>query len=112
MGDPSFPRGYWPRFRQVVKQTDPNALIVGELWQKDSTTLKFLAGRRADSTMNYRLREATLGLLVTHGYDGKGLGDSGRTLAPSEFLSRLESQQEDYAPQAYSALMNLVDSHD
>ena len=31
MGDASFPAGYWERFRQVVKATDPNALIVGEL---------------------------------------------------------------------------------
>ncbi len=112
MGDPSFPLSYWTRFRTVVKQTDPNALIVGELWQKDSTTLRFLAGGLADSTMNYRNRDATLGLLTTHSFDGKGMGDSGRVLAPTEFLSRLASQQEDYAQPAYFDLMNLIDSHD
>jgi glycosidase len=78
MGDSSFPDDYWTRFRQVVKETDPNALIIGELWPKDSTTLKFLAGRRADSTMNYRDRDAILGFLTTHTFDGKGLGDSAR----------------------------------
>jgi glycosidase len=112
MGDGSFPDDYWTRFRQVVKQTDPNALIIGELWPKDSTTLKFLDGQRADSTMNYRDRDAILGFLTTHAFDGKGLGDSGRVLAPSEFLSRLVSQQEDYAKPAYFDLMNLIDSHD
>jgi glycosidase len=112
MGDPSFPADYWTQFRQVVKQTDPNALIVGELWPKDTTTLMFLTGDRADSTMNYRDRDAILGFLTTHPFDGKGLGDSGRVLAPSEFLSRLVSQQEDYAKPAYSVLMNLIDSHD
>jgi glycosidase/fibronectin type 3 domain-containing protein len=112
MGDSSFPADYWTRFRQVVKATDPNALIVGELWPKDSTTLSFLDGQRADSTMNYRDRDAILGFLTTHTFDGKGLGDSGRVLAPSEFLSRLVSQQEDYAAPAYGALMNLIDSHD
>lgn len=112
MGDPSFPDSYWKTFRQVVKQTDPDALIVGELWPKDSTTLKFLDGDRADSTMNYRDRDAILGFLTTHSFDGKGLGDSGRVLAPSEFLARLASQQEDYASPAYFALMNLIDSHD
>jgi len=112
MGDASFPDDYWIKFRQVVKQTDPNALIVGELWQKDTATLRFLAGDRADSTMNYRDRDAILGFLTTHPFDGKGLGDSGRVLAPSEFLSRLVSQQEDYAKPAYFALMNLIDSHD
>jgi glycosidase/fibronectin type 3 domain-containing protein len=112
MGDSSFPADYWTRFRQVVKATDPDALIVGELWPKDSTTLSFLAGQRADSTMNYRDRDAILGFLTTHTFDGKGMGDSGRVLAPSEFLARLVSQQEDYAAPAYGALMNLIDSHD
>jgi glycosidase/fibronectin type 3 domain-containing protein len=112
MGDGSFPADYWTRFRDVVKQTDPNALIIGELWPKDSTTLRFLAGDRADSTMNYRDRDAILGFLTTHTFDGKGLGDSGRVLAPSEFLARLAAQQEDYAQPAYFSLMNLIDSHD
>jgi glycosidase len=112
MGDSSFPDDYWTRFRDVVKQTDPDALIIGELWPKDSTTLKFLAGQRADSTMNYRDRDAILGFLTTHAFDPKGLGDSGRVLSPSEFAARLASQQEDYAPPAYYDLMNLIDSHD
>jgi glycosidase/fibronectin type 3 domain-containing protein len=114
MGDPSFPPAYWKTFRDVVKQTDPSALIVGELWQKDSTLLRLLDGSGADSTMNYRLRDAALGLLVPpgQGFDGKGFGDSGHALTPSQFAARMESQQEDYAPQVYSALMNLVDSHD
>jgi len=112
MGDSSFPASYWKQFRQVVKATDPDALIVGELWPKDSTTLSFLDGERADSTMNYRDRDAILGFLTTHTFDGKGLGDSGRVLSPSEFLRRLVAQQEDYASPAYFSLMNLIDSHD
>jgi glycosidase len=112
MGDSSFPDSYWTTFRRVVKETDPNALIIGELWPKDSTTLRFLDGQRADSTMNYRDRDAIVGFLTTHGFDGKGLGDSGRELSASEFLARLASQQEDYAKPAYFALMNLIDSHD
>ncbi len=112
MGDPSFPPGYWQTFRQVVKQTDPDALIVGELWQKDTTLLRLLAGDAADSTMNYRLRDAVLGLLAPQAFDGKGFGDSGRTLSASEFAARLAAQREDYAPQVYTSLMNLIDSHD
>jgi glycosidase len=112
MGDPSFPPGYWETFRRVVKETDPDALIVGELWQKDSTLLGLLDGTAADSTMNYRLRDAVLGLLAPGGFDAKGFPDSGRHLSPSEFAARMLAQQEDYAPQVYAALMNLVDSHD
>ena len=62
--------------------------------------------------MNYRLRDGVPGLLVPPGgrYDGKGFPDSGHLLTPSQFAARMESQREGYAPQVYSALMNLVDS--
>ncbi len=112
MGDASFPSGYWESFRNVVKTQDPNALIISELWQKDSTLLRFLRGNLADSTMNYRLRDAVIGLLTPGSFDSKGFGDSGRILAPSEFASRISSIREDYPDAAYYSLMNLLDSHD
>ena len=112
MGDASFPNGYWEAFRQVVKEEDPEAIIIGELWQKDSTLLRFLRGDRADTTMNYRLRDATIGLLAPGPFDSKGFADSGRILAPSEFAARIQSIREDYPDAAYYSLMNLLDSHD
>ena len=112
MGDASFPNGYWETFGSQVRQTDPNALMIGELWQKDSTLLRFLRGDRADSTMNYRLRDAVLGLLTPGSFDSKGFGDSGRVIKPSEFAARLSSIQEDYPKAVFYALMNLLDSHD
>ncbi len=111
-GDPSFPNGYWESFRQIVKQTDPKALIVGELWQKDSTLLRYLRGDRMDTTMDYRLRDAVIGLLAPGTFDSKGFPSSGRPLAPSEFAARLQSIREDYPDAAYFSLMNLIDSHD
>ena len=112
MGDASFPANYWNTFRSVVKQTSPNALIIGELWQKDSTLLRFLRGDRADTTMNYRLRDAVIGLLVPGSFDSKGFADSGDPLKPSEFAARIQSIREDYPDAAYYSLMNLLDSHD
>ena len=112
MGDASFPTGYWEQFRTVVRQTKPDALIIGELWQKDSTLLRFLRGDRADTTMNYRLRDAVIGLLAPGSFDSKGFADSGRIIAPSEFANRLASIREDYPNAAYYSLMNLLDSHD
>src|SRR6266508_5862320 len=94
MGDASFPNGYWEGFRSAVKQTDPNALVLGELWQKDSTLLSHLLGDRADSTMNYRLRDAVLGLLSPSPYDSKGFGDSGHAITASQFASRISSIRE------------------
>jgi len=112
MGDASFPAGYWEDFRQIVKETRNDALIIGELWQKDSTLLRFLRGDRADTTMNYRLRDAVLGLLAPGPFDSKGFADSGRILSPSEFAARISSIREDYPDAAFYSLMNLVDSHD
>ena len=80
---------------------DPNALIIGELWQKDSTLLRFLRGDRADTTMNYRLRDAVIGLLAPQNFDSKGFADSGRPLAPSEFAARIASIREDYPDAAF-----------
>ncbi len=48
--------------RHVVKSTKSDARIISETWQKDSTLLRMLQGDRADTTMNYRLRDAVIGL--------------------------------------------------
>jgi glycosidase/fibronectin type 3 domain-containing protein len=112
MGDPSFPGAYWNDFRNVVKTDFPQALIIGELWQKDTTLLRFLRGDRADSTMNYRLRDAVLGFLAPQAFDPKGFADSGHSLTGAQFASRLASMREDYPDAAYYSLMNLLDSHD
>ena len=112
MGDSSFPNGYWETFRSVVKNTKPDSLIIGELWQKDSTLLRFLRGDRADTTMNYRLRDAVIGFLIDQPFDSKGFGDSGRVISTTEFANRLSSVREDYPDAAFYSLMNLVGSHD
>ena len=112
MGDSSFPPGYWETFRGIVKDTKSDALIISESWQKDSTLLRMLRGDRADTTMNYRVRDAVIGFLAPQPFDSKGFGDSGRIILPSEFASRMESIREDYPDAAYYSLMNLLDSHD
>jgi glycosidase/fibronectin type 3 domain-containing protein len=111
-GDPSFPAGYWETFRSTVKSAYPESIAISETWQKDSTLLRILRGDRLDTTMNYRLRDAVIGLLSPGGFDSKGFADSGRVIAPSEFAARVAAIQEDYAPAAYRSLMNLLDSHD
>jgi glycosidase len=111
-GDPSFPAGYWEAFRGAVKGVDSNALTISETWQKDTTLLRILRGDRLDTTMNYRLRDAVIGLLTPGSFDSKGFADSGRRLAASEFAARLAAIREDYADPAYYSLMNLLDSHD
>ncbi|HEY7598839.1 MAG TPA: alpha-amylase family glycosyl hydrolase, partial [Candidatus Limnocylindrales bacterium] len=111
-GDPSFPRTYWADFRSAVKDANPQVLTISETWQKDSALLRNVRGDRFDSTMNYRLRDAVLGLLAPHDWDAKGFPDSGHALTASQFAARMLSQQEDYPPATYYSLMNLLDSHD
>lgn len=110
--DASFPDGYWQTFREVVKSTNPQALTISEAWQKNSETLRQLRGDQLDTTMNYRLRDAVIGLLAPQPFDPKGFPDSGRQLTPSEFLARLASVREDYPDATYYALLNILDSHD
>ncbi len=112
MGDASFPAGYWESFRDVVKSTKSDALIISETWQKDSTLLRMLQGDRADTTMNYRLRDAVLGYLTPGAFDSKGFADSGRPISPTEFGNRIASIAEDYPDAALFTAMNLLDSHD
>lgn len=109
MQDKSIP--FWEEFRQQVKDVDPNAIIIGELWKKFDV-LPYIYGNTADTAMNYRLRDAVLGLLVPGSFDAKGFPGSGQPIAPSAFVDRLESVREDYPDAAYYTLMNLLDSHD
>lgn len=98
--------GFLKGLRRAALAEDPNALIIGELWDDASP---WILGNEADTTMNYRFRRAVIGLVNgdTADLDGAIAG-----LTPSAFASTIESVQEDYPPQAFATLLNLVDSHD
>lgn len=102
---------FWQGFRQQVKSANPDAIIIGELWKKFDV-LPYVTGNTADSTMNYRLRDAVIGLLAPGAFDSKGFPGSGSPIPPSDFANRLQSVREDYPDAAYYSLMNLLDSHD
>lgn len=110
MGDGSFPDDYWQQFRTAVKTTKADAPIIGELWKKDEILPK-IHGDQADTTMNYRFRNAILGFFGT--VDFKGFPDDGQSdQPPSLFARKLNSLREDYPNATYYTLMNLMDSHD
>ncbi len=88
---------FWQGFRQAVKATKADAPLIGEVWGDAS---EYLTGREMDSVMNYRLKFALTDFIAK------------RAIAPSAFHNRLLAIQEDYPPQAWYALMNLLDSHD
>jgi glycosidase len=110
MGDLSFPADFWPEFRQAVKETQGDAVIVGELWKKHETLDK-IQGNMADTSMNYRFRNAILGFFGT--VDNKGFPDDGQSnQPPSLFALKLTSVREDYPDAAYYTMLNLMSSHD
>ncbi|HET9495100.1 MAG TPA: alpha-amylase family glycosyl hydrolase [Chloroflexia bacterium] len=110
MGDSSFPADFWREFRDVVKENDPEAIIVGELWKKDEMLPK-VQGDQADTGMNYRFRNAILGFFGQ--VDNKGFADDGQyNQPPSLFARKLNSVREDYPDATYYTLMNIMDSHD
>ncbi len=98
---------YWESFRVVVRNENPEGVIIGEEWHDASP---WLLGDEWDSTMNYRLRRALIGLVrQTSFIDNDGAIPA---LDPARFVEVLAAIEEDYPPQAYHAMMNLVGSHD
>ena len=98
---------WWQEFRPQVKSVNPNAVIIGEIWDDASD---WLLGDQFDSTMNYRFRRAMLGF-VNGSFSDPNQGDI-TGLNPDQFNSAMQSIKEDYPAPAYAAMMNLVDSHD
>jgi cyclomaltodextrinase len=59
---------FWAEFRQVVKQTNPEAYLVGEIWKVDS---RWVGPNHFDGLINYPLREALVGLIAEHSLSSK-----------------------------------------
>ena len=98
---------WWQGFRPSVKSVDPEAIIIGEIWDDASS---WLLGNELDTTMNYRFRRALLGFLNGDSSDPNQGAIQG--LNPDQFNSILQSIKEDYPAPAYESAMNLVGSHD
>jgi len=52
------PLGFWRKFREVVKEVNPQAYLVGEVWRDAGP---WIQGDIFDGVTNYRLRELILG---------------------------------------------------
>jgi glycosidase len=114
MGDGSFPDIFWQQFRTAVQQTAQQlnfqSPIMGELWKKEEILPKIL-GDMADTTMNYRFRNAILGFFGR--VDDKGFYDDGATdQPPSMFAKKILSTREDYPDAVFYTLMNIMGTHD
>jgi glycosidase len=88
---------FWPKFRRAVREVNPEAYIVGEIWE-DATP--WLLGDQFDAVMNYRFQKALLGYFAEETLDTKGLDQTLRQLMI------------DYPEQATAVMLNLLGSHD
>lgn len=90
--------------RVTVKSSDPNAVIIGEVWENAADKVAYGARRRyflgdqLDSVMNYPLKNAIVSFCL-YG-DGEMLYDT---------LTEIYAS---YPPEASSKLMNLLGTHD
>ena len=92
---PWVPDDFWREWRSAIKAHQADALTVSETWFDSS---KYFLGDMFDSTMNYIFRNA----VQDYAAGGKA----------TALAAQLEHLREAYPPQAHSALMNLLSSHD
>lgn len=99
------PMDYLRQLRAAAREADPDAFVLGEVWEDASHKVSYgemrcyCLGDTLDGVMNYPLREAALDYLTF------------RTPA-SAFVRRMESLYENYPAPFARGLMNLMGSHD
>ncbi len=103
---------FWREFRRRVKAINPNAYIVGEIWQRAD---RWLQGDQFDAVMNYQFTRACLGFLVDHPNRDLVQEQSYGPVQPmpaDEFVRTLDDLVSWYPHEIAHAQMNLLDSHD
>ncbi len=91
--------------RERVREINPDAVVIGEVWEDASTKVaydvkrRYFADAELDGTMNYPLRDAIFAFLR-----GKSTG--------REAAAALNTILENYPCSAWNCLMNLIGTHD
>lgn len=88
---------FWRAFRQAVKEENPEALLIGEVWE---TASHWLQGDMFDSAMNYDFRKHCE-LFFARG-----------SMDAADFSGRITHMLLRYKLQTVPAQLNLLDSHD
>jgi len=88
--------GFWAEFRRTVRQANPEAYLVGEIWD---ALPRWVGDGHFDGLMNYPFRTATLGLL-------------GANWTPERYLAFLDELVRTYPLEHSLAMYTLLGSHD
>ena len=107
--------GFWEEFREVVKSTNPDAYIVGEIPSEAQRWLN--SGKQFDAVMNYQLTQAILrfvgGSKINYELADGMMGLEVKSpMNAEEFAKRTSDLLNIYPKEAALAQMNLLDSHD
>lgn len=104
---------FWQEFRRRVKAKNPQAYIVGEIWDD---ARRWLQGDQFDAVMNYPLGRTVLGFVGGETLDKDLAAKSGlgriESLQALAFSHRLEDMFDRYHWDIVTAQMNLLTSHD
>ena len=87
----------WRRFYQEIKEVNPEAILIGEVWE---TANHWLDGTIFDSTMNYDFRK----------HCKRFFGEE--SISSETFDGRVTDMRMRYREQTVFAQLNLLDSHD
>ncbi len=96
--------GFWQEFRCRIKAVNPEAYIVGEIWDEPS---RWLQGDQFDGVMNYVFRKAVMAYLFDE-----------NPISTDEFCTRLKGAFPQFRYSSLGQLpagdvpMNLLGSHD
>jgi cyclomaltodextrinase len=102
------PAKFWRDYRRFVRNINPDAYLVGELWweswpEKLMDPAPWLQGDMFDAGMNYRW------YMPTRSYFGQALPEIS---FPSEYVSHIDSVSKGVSEEVNLAQMNLTSSHD
>ena len=98
------PDWFIQKIRAVVEETDPEAILIGEVWEDASTKIaysqrrRYLQGSELHGVMNYPSRTALLSYLQG------GIAQ--------DFREAMETIRENYPPAAFYSAMNFLGTHD
>lgn len=99
------PSAFLQAFYKTLKETNPEALLIGEVWEDASNKSsygeqrQYLCGHDLDSAMNYALRTILVDFMVGHS-------------TGEDMLDRLYTLMEHYPKEHWYAMLNLIGSHD
>ena len=89
--------GFWRKFHEEVKSVNPEAILIGEVWESAN---HWLDGTIFDSAMNYDFRKHCKRFFAEGSIDA------------AEFDGRVTDMRMRYRRQTVYAQLNILDSHD